>query len=243
MTTSSLLMKVNPSRNEVWSSNFQKLKEFYMDNGHLSLPNDPEYAHLSQWLTYQRHHNKTLRKEQLEQLKSINYKEVSRHRDQDGKAWESKYKQLMDLYTKKGSVIIKAGEDASLSGWLSRQRSLLKTNQLDLERRELLETLGITDCIRRERRKTGKQLAQWQAQLEKLVEYKGISGDCNVPYHYESDPSLGLWVSSQRKRYSQMKQGKCKMDQYRIEKLEDVGFEWSAKDSKHKAYDRRRALV
>lgn len=64
------------------------------------------------------------------------------------------------------SVTIKAGEDASLSRWLSRQRSLLlKTNKLLVpERWELLETLGITGCICRERRKTGKQLAQWQAQ-------------------------------------------------------------------------------
>jgi hypothetical protein len=86
-----------------------------------------------------------LLKEQFEQLEIINYKKVSCHRDWDDEVWENKYERLKDLYTRTGSVTINAGQDASLSSWLSRQRSLLQTNQLDPMRRELLETLGITD--------------------------------------------------------------------------------------------------
>ena len=80
--------------------------------------------------------------------------------------------------------------------------------------------------------KTKKLEAQWQAQLEKLKEYKRIDGDCNVPHHYEKDPSLGIWVSNQRRKYAQMKDGKTFMDPDRMRKLELLGFEWLWYNSK-----------
>jgi hypothetical protein len=223
----------NPSREEVWSRNFKKIKEFYAETGHLSLPRDvPEYANLCQWLTYQRHRSNTLRKEQLEQLESINYKTVTLHRDRDDSEWEVKYKRLKELYDKTG--IVKISHDAALSSWLSRQRHLFKINQLESTRRERLEELGITNTHARKRHKSKKLEAQWQAQLEKLADYKRINGDCNVPHHYENDRSLGIWVSNQRRKYTQMKDGKTVMDPNRMEKLEELGFEWSWYDSKRK---------
>jgi hypothetical protein len=235
------LMEVNPSRKEVWSKNFKKIKEFYDKTGHLSLPrDDPEYTNLCQWLTYQRHRSKRLRKEQLELLESINYKTVPLHRDQDDSKWEIKFKRLKELHDKTGSVKIKAGQDAALSSWMSRQRHLLKIDLLNSTRQERLKELGITichktmNCHTTKRRKSKKLEAQWQAQMEKLVEYKRINGDCNVPHHYENDHSLGIWVSNQRSKYAQTKDGKTVMDPDRMEKLEELGFEWLWYDSKRK---------
>jgi hypothetical protein len=227
-------LKVNPSRKEVWSNNFEKVKEFYEKTGHLSLPNDREYSHLSQWLTYQRHRSKSLTKDQLELLESINYKNVPLHRDRDDDSWEAKYKQLKKLFDETGSIAIKAGQNAALSSWLTRQRTLLRGDQMDSTRRKLLEDLGITSSNCRTRRETGNQAAQWILQYEKLVEYQRVNGNCNVPRHYAADSSLGIWVSNQRRKYSQMKKGKGNMDAYRVEKLEELGFEWTPYDSKRK---------
>jgi hypothetical protein len=70
-------LKVNSSQEEVWSEHFQKIKEFYEEKGHLSIQRkDPEILRLAQWLTYQRHQYKALRKDQLERLESINYNAV-----------------------------------------------------------------------------------------------------------------------------------------------------------------------
>jgi hypothetical protein len=69
---------------------------------------------------------------------------------------------------------------------------------------------------------------------EKLAEYKQANGDCNVPYQYESDRKLGLWVSNQRKTYALAKRGKASMCPDRVKKLEEIGFEWSCYESKRR---------
>jgi chromosome segregation ATPase len=98
-------LQVDPSRKEAWSENFQKAKEFYEENGHLSFPkNDPEHARLCGWLTYQRQRSKTLRNDQLEQLESINYMAVPLHHDRDDDEWEVKYSRLKELYSKTALV-------------------------------------------------------------------------------------------------------------------------------------------
>jgi hypothetical protein len=142
-------LQVDPSMEEAWSENFQKTKEFYEENGHLSFPNDdPEYAKLCGWLTYQRHRSKTLRNDQLERLESINYMTVPlcHERDEDEDEWEVKYSRLKELYSKTGSVQIKAGQDEVLSCWLTRQRHLSRVNLLDSTRRESLKKHGIAEC-------------------------------------------------------------------------------------------------
>jgi hypothetical protein len=75
---------VNPSKQELWSENFQKSKECYDENGHSTLARtDPEYMReclSSKWLTYQRHCATSLGKGHLELLESMNYKTVPMHR-------------------------------------------------------------------------------------------------------------------------------------------------------------------
>jgi hypothetical protein len=79
-------------KKDVWSKNFQKIKEFYDEKKHLTLPGtDPNSARLSQWLTQQRYRPTSLRKDQLERLESINYKTAKFHRDGDDEKWNVKY--------------------------------------------------------------------------------------------------------------------------------------------------------
>jgi trehalose/maltose hydrolase-like predicted phosphorylase len=110
----------------------------------------------------------------------------------------------------------------------------LKINLFNSTRQERLKELGITSCHISKRRKSKKLKAQWQSQMEILVDYKRINGDCSVPHHYENDRSLGIWVSNRQRKYTQMKDGKTVMDPDRMEKLEELGFEWSWYDSKRK---------
>ncbi|EJK53828.1 hypothetical protein THAOC_26655, partial [Thalassiosira oceanica] len=51
---------------------------------------------------------------------------------------------------------------------------------------------------------------------------KGKNGDCNVP---ESQGSLGVWVSQQRRYYK-----KGKLSQERLDLLESIGFCWEPID-------------
>jgi hypothetical protein len=68
-----LQVHVNPSQQEVWLENFQKTREFYEENGHLTLPKtDPDYLRLSRWLTFQRHGSKSLRNDTQWKSDAIN---------------------------------------------------------------------------------------------------------------------------------------------------------------------------
>jgi hypothetical protein len=246
MATPPLTLKVNPSREEVWSKNLQQIKEFYEKNGHLTLPRtDPEYARLSNWLTYQRRHHKTLRKDQLERLESINYKTAPIHREGDDIKWEVKYNRLKQVYDETGDVNFKV-KDRALCSWLSKQKRLLRNNKLDPSRQAKLGKLGIwlsTMKGQHGRKKPKSKLfdAQWQSQFEKLKVYHRIKGDCNVPKRWKEDPLLGTWFSNQRMQYRQMKAGEADMDPDRIHKLEQLGF-GSSVNSVSKKKDGRRPI-
>lgn len=223
-------LKVNPSRREVWAENFEEVKRFYEENGHLTMPkDDPNYARLSQWLTYQRHRSKSLRKEQLEMLESINYNNTRVHRETDDEKWMAKYSRLKQLVKETGALKIPVDEHA-LANWLSRQRKLLGCNFLDPGRKEMLVEIGVHPVVvtgRNDRRRRRDE-ERWMAQFEKLKEYNRVHGDCNVPRQWKHDPSLGSWVHNQRKRYHEGRSmAGVVMFPDRVEKLEELGFKWT----------------
>jgi hypothetical protein len=59
-------------------------------------------------------------------------------------------------------------------------------------------------------------------QYNSLKKFKALCGHCKVPRFYQPDPSLGMWVSNQRRK---KKDGT--MTEAREALLNDLGFEWS----------------
>ncbi len=59
----------------------------------------------------------------------------------------------------------------------------------------------------------------------RLVAYKYVHGDCNVPYDHEPDPQLVNWVNAQRafKRRSTL-------SDERIARLNELGFDWGKQE-------------
>jgi len=225
MSTPSL--NVNPAR-KVWLKNFDKVKSFYEEHGHLTMPNNKEYASLSAWLSYQRHQSRTLRKEQIELLESINYLTTPVHRETDEDKWNAKYNRLKQLHQETGGLRIPFAEH-DLATWLSRQKKLLNSGALDTRRKENLLRIGVGSANGHTRKivKSGFFDAKWNMQYQKLIKYRRVNGDCNVPRGWKQDPSLGLWVHNQRKRYGEMQAGEANMDSGRIQKLEELGFQWT----------------
>jgi hypothetical protein len=62
---------------------------------------------------------------------------------------------------------------------------------------------------------------RWDARFGQLEEYRIENGDCNVPFRYELNPQLGIWVANQRQL------GKTKLASDRVAKLDRLGFQWS----------------
>ncbi len=74
-------------------------------------------------------------------------------------------------------------------------------------------------------KRTTRHAMFWEAMFEALEKFRAEHGHCNVPLNYELNPALGRWVTTQRFR----KKIKA-LSRDRLQKLEDLGFIWSASD-------------
>ena len=96
--------------------------------------------------------------------------------------------------------------------------SYTKNNELSEERINHLESIGFVWNRRDER---------WMEMYHKLVEYKSQDhGSTLVPLGYTENPSLGIWVSTQRECYRSNEVSK-----ERINHLESIGFVWNPLDA------------
>lgn len=220
---------VNKSRAEQWMGSFHQVQAFYREHGHLTIPNKT----LAQWLTYQRLHAKNLTDKQLELLDSIKYKDAkiaSGVRERDEKAWEMRCDEIEKFILEHGNTRNLPGY---LRSWLTRQKRKFQENSLNRRKQERLKSIGIklSDFKRRTTGDARKERdgAEWNKNLEKLKRYRELHGNCNVPYRFAHDPSLGSWASNQRTRYKRVMEREPTEDVIWIKQLESIGFEWDCK--------------
>jgi hypothetical protein len=105
-------------------------------------------------------------------------------------------------------------EARSLGRWVKTQRRRHKA--MNAEQKLRLENLGFIWNVPEH---------VWHTMWARLVAYKDIHGDCNVPNAYGDDPKLaklGKWVDKQR-----YLQKKGHMSDDRKETLDRIGFVWS----------------
>ena len=65
---------------------------------------------------------------------------------------------------------------------------------LNAERLQKLESTGFAWSVRDG---DGIYNKRWEAMFARLIQYKGIHGDCLVPYCYAQDIELAIWVENQ----------------------------------------------
>jgi hypothetical protein len=75
--------------------------------------------------------------------------------------------------------------------------------------------------------------SRWNNQYGQLVEFKRKNGHCLVPFRYQEDPSLGMWVVTQRQSH-----GKNKLRLDHKELLDEIGFAWNVKQTWHQQYEK-----
>ena len=85
-------------------------------------------------------------------------------------------------------------KDATLGNWLNTQRQFQKRNELSNQCKRRLNDIGFTFNNTRQQTDKGKL----EALLAKLIKYKQVHGDCNVPQSYKKDATLYTWVNAQR---------------------------------------------
>lgn len=86
----------------------------------------------------------------------------------------------------------------------------------------------------------GRNDMKWNEMFNRLVQYKAHHRNCLVPQNYQADVKLGRWIHYQRVEFWMSKQqGTGKITQARIDKLNNIGFEWDPQKTKWNSMFRR----
>jgi len=203
---------VRKPQSKRWADQYAKLAEFRVDNGHCNVASsctwDPE---LGKWICNQRerHRKGLLSKRRVQRLKDLGF-QFDRHNDR----WESRYCELIEFREVHGHCNVPDSwpENLQLARWVMTQRQLYRKGKLSPDRIQRLEAIGFIWC---------RQDHAWDEMHQRLVNYKRIHGNCNVPSEWKEDPQLGSWVVKQR--YQRMK---GQLSDERMRKLEEAGMRW-----------------
>ena len=148
--------------------------------------------------------------------------------------WNTMYNRLLDFRAKHGHCLVPHStkgdkELTSLGRWVANQRVFYKMHQdgkqglIKPPRIDALEKIGfvwnVNDMI-------------WDNKLRELIKYKEENGTCDVPPKCPKDhKKLRNWVELQRQQYRLYRAKRTtSLTLERINKLEEVGFEWRISD-------------
>ena len=203
------------------------------------MPFKGELRMLAKWATRQRT-KAQLSDGQIELLHSIGYSWETRQ-EKDNAAWNATLERLATYKRNHGHSSVPQTYIANpeLGTWVANQRRLDKQNKVTPERKAKLDELGFVWSVwsPKEKPKKGTNSnaeRKWEHMFEKLKDYKVKHGDCRVPYNFVQDTSLAMWVSTQRREYSQKSwYGENRqIREDRKERLDSIGFSWENKVEK-----------
>jgi hypothetical protein len=127
------------------------------------------------------------------------------------------YRRLVAYKKERTSTIVPTEyqSDPSLGNWVHTQRSYYNRKELHNDRINHLESIGFVwdPCD-----------MKWMEIYYRLVAYKMQHDSTVVPYRCTEDPSLGLWVYTQRKVNDN-----GMLSRKRLKLLNSINFVWSAK--------------
>jgi len=145
----------------------------------------------------------------VQRLESLGFEWTPKQSD-----WMNMYNRLLSYKRQhNGSTAVPRHwkEDPQLGFWVKVQRYKCKEEH----RINLLNNIGFNW--------QGVNHSRWMEMYDRLVVYKKKYGNTHVPYRWEKDRQLGVWVTEQRCR--------CK-EEHRIHLLNDIGFLWKGVNQK-----------
>ncbi|MDX2370869.1 MAG: Helicase associated domain protein [Colwellia sp.] len=210
----------DPSEAE-FQANFNALIDYKEEHGDCNVPNRYKTCSglaLGRWLGSRRENYKknTLSRERIERLEEIGF-----DWDQTEIDYTIGFNALVEYKEEHGDCNVpkrfKTSSGYSLGRWITTRRDNYKKNKLSQEKIKKLEDIDF-DWFPKE--------TEYQTNFNALVDYKEEHDDCNVPNRYETSTGLALggWVGSRRREYKVNK-----LSTERIQRLEEIGFQWKAK--------------
>ena len=132
-----------------------------------------------------------------------------------GVSWDERYGELVAYKERFGSCEMpyRWAENQKLATWVVAQRQNKQKGKLTKEQVQLLDYLGFI---------WQPHSRDWRGMYLRLLEYKRVHGDCNVPQKWLKDRKLAGWVRTQREKKTL---GKVSAERIRL--LDNLGFEWN----------------
>ena len=214
-----------------WEDNYALAEAYYKEYHNLLIPSnfitndgitrDEEGVALGEWIRTQRKNYSELSEERTRKLQEIgfvqNVLEAQWQRNYDlAKAYYNKHHNLLipqDFITNDGVTCDEEG--LALGEWISRQRR--KYSGLSEERKRKLQEIGfIQNALE----------GQWQRNYALAEVYYNKHHNLLIPKDFitndgvtrdEEGVALGVWISTQRIKYSELSEGKKR-------KLQEIGF-------------------
>eukprot|EP00536_Pseudo-nitzschia_multiseries_P019629 jgi/Psemu1/233029/e_gw1.5900.4.1 len=191
---------------EKWETMYQRLVAYKKKHNNTNVPQrykeDPQ---LGLWVSTQRRGCEE--SDRIDRLNRIGFA-WNALEDQ----WENMYQRLV-AYKKKHNttnVPYRYKDDPQLGQWVSTQRHDCEES----DRIDRLNRIGFAWNALEEK---------WENMYQRLVAYKKKHNTTNVPRGYKEDPQLGRWVDTQRHD--------CE-ESDRIDRLNRIGFTWTAQEEK-----------
>lgn len=140
-------------------------------------------------------------------------------------AWRGRFEELVK-FGKQHNGSLHVPSSTPLGHWVITQRADFNRMQRGEPSAMTEERLEALNSIQFDWRSRYQML--WEERIEELREYKKKFGTTIVPLSYKDNPKLANWVSTQRKNYNLLKEGKpSAMTSERIKQLDDMGFVWN----------------
>lgn len=220
---------VNQRDDSDWLKMFDQLFSFIIKHNHTVIPRgDAETKSLALWLMKQRksYRDGKLSNEQIEKFKRINVDLTYNKKQSFENIWIGHYENLVKFKEMNGHCNPSSTKpnEKSLGTWVLFQRMNRKKNILESFKIDLLDKINFiwdTEMF-------NKNLTQndniWLKKYAKLLEFQKIHNSTIVP---QLNNEIGRWVNEQRVNFK-----RDKLSEFRIEKLNDIGFVWDMKNLK-----------
>lgn len=202
-----------------WEEKYETLKNFKNTFGHINVSKEYSCA-LFRWIERQR---TAKGRDELSEYRIKKLEDLGMIWILKDHQWNLNYSEVLEIYKSLGhleisymsSYINSKGElikiTPKLKKWYAHQKELIRTNKIKPDRLEKLKKLGI--CEHLEVRNNDEI---WKNNIEKLLKYKVVYGNTNVPRDYE-DEELRYFVDRVRKTY-------CRISEKRKAELSNLGF-------------------
>jgi superfamily II DNA or RNA helicase len=137
--------------------------------------------------------------------------------------WDTMYERLVEYKERFGTCNVSAERNNTeykfLWYWLHRQRNKFQKGLLEPERRDKLLALGVDWKLHQ---LTGPRGERWEERYQELCRFREQYGHCNVNDTHKEFGNLHHFVREQR-----YKHGLGPLEEYRINKLLSIGFEFN----------------